>query len=70
MHVCMMWTCSYSYVVCSTAVFPLVFSVMSLVGIVKQLFKDPGLKQQYIFSAQFNTDPLENLFGNVWQSGG
>ena len=43
---------------------------MSLVGIVKDLSKDSALKHQYILSARFNTDPLENFFGKIRQSGG
>ena len=43
---------------------------MSLTGIVRELLKDPGLKQHYILTARFNQDPLENFFGKVRQSGG
>ena len=44
--------------------------VKSLVGSVKDLLKDSAIKRQYILSARFNTDPLENFFGKVRQSGG
>lgn len=39
-------------------------AVLSLVGIVKTLLEDPGLKDCYILSAKFNQDPLETF----WQS--
>ncbi len=42
----------------------------SLVGVIRDLLKDPGLKSKYILSAKFNQDPLENFFGQVRQSGG
>lgn len=45
-------------------------TVKSLVGIIKALLKDPGLKSKYILSARFNQDPLENFFGHIRQSGG
>lgn len=43
---------------------------MSLTGIVRELLSDPGLSKQYILTARFNQDPLENFFGRVRQSGG
>lgn len=47
-----------------------IHTVMSFIGIVRDLLKDPGLKSHYILSAKFNQDPLENFFGKVRQSGG
>ena len=44
--------------------------MLSLTGIVRDLLSDPLLKDQYILSARFNQDPLENFFGKLRQSGG